>query len=93
LEGHDGPVVGCGNCLDQIVATEFDLLRYLMRNPGRVLSNALILERVWNFDFGGQSDVVGLYVSYLRKKIDAGGAPMIRTVHGLGYEPAHTPGP
>ena len=55
-----------------LTATEFELLRYLMRNPKRVLSKAQILDRVWNYDFGGQANVVELYVSYLRKKIDAG---------------------
>jgi two-component system OmpR family response regulator len=50
-----------------------------------VLSKAQILDRVWNYDFGGQSNVVELYISYLRKKIDAGNAPMIHTVRGAGY--------
>ena len=50
-----------------------------MRNPRRVLSKAQILDRVWNYDFGGQANVVELYISYLRKKIDAGRAPMIHT--------------
>jgi two-component system OmpR family response regulator len=74
-----------GDDLIELTATEFELLRYLMRNPKRVLSKAQILDRVWNYDFGGQSNVVELYVSYLRKKIDAGRAPMIRTVRGAGY--------
>ncbi|MGL4744522.1 MAG: response regulator transcription factor [Dermatophilaceae bacterium] len=68
-----------------LTATEFDLLRYLMRNPKRVLSKARILDRVWNYDFGGQANVVELYISYLRKKIDAGRAPMIHTMRGVGY--------
>jgi two-component system OmpR family response regulator len=68
-----------------LTATEFELLRYLMRNPRRVLSKAQILDRVWNYDFGGQANVVELYVSYLRKKIDAGHAPMIHTMRGAGY--------
>ncbi|HZZ49373.1 MAG TPA: response regulator transcription factor [Pseudonocardia sp.] len=68
-----------------LTATEFELLRYLMRNPRRVLSKAQILDRVWNYDFGGQSNVVELYISYLRKKIDAGRAPMIHTLRGAGY--------
>ncbi len=68
-----------------LTATEFELLRYLMRNPRRVLSKAQILDRVWAYDFGGQANVVELYVSYLRKKIDAGRAPMIHTVRGAGY--------
>lgn len=65
--------------------TEFELLRYLMRNPRRVLSKAQILDRVWNYDFGGQANVVELYISYLRKKIDAGREPMIHTLRGAGY--------
>ncbi len=68
-----------------LTATEFELLRYLMRNPRRVLSKAQILDRVWNYDFGGQANVVELYISYLRKKIDAGRDPMIHTLRGAGY--------
>lgn len=71
--------------LINLTATEFELLRYLMRNPRRVLSKAQILDRVWNYDFGGQANVVELYISYLRKKIDAGRAPMIHTMRGAGY--------
>ena len=69
----------------QLTATEFELLRYLMRNPRRVLSKAQILDRVWNYDFGGQANVVELSISYLRKKIDAGREPMIHTLRGAGY--------
>jgi len=69
----------------QLTATEFELLRYLMRNPKRVLSKAQILDRVWNYDFGGQANVVELYISYLRKKIDVGREPMIHTLRGVGY--------
>ena len=68
-----------------LTATEFELLRYMMRNPKRVLSKAQILDRVWNYDFGGQANVVELYISYLRKKIDAGRSPMIHTMRGAGY--------
>jgi two-component system OmpR family response regulator len=68
-----------------LTATEFELLRYLMRNPRRVLSKAQILDRVWNYDFGGQANVVEIYISYLRKKIDAGNEPMIHTLRGVGY--------
>jgi two-component system OmpR family response regulator len=68
-----------------LTATEYELLRYLMRNPRRVLSKAQILDRVWNYDFGGQANVVELYISYLRKKIDAGRTPMIHTMRGAGY--------
>jgi len=69
----------------RLTATEFELLRYFMRNPRRVLTKAQILDRVWNYDFGGQANVVELYVSYLRKKIDAGREPMIHTLRGAGY--------
>ena len=68
-----------------LTATEFELLRFMMRNPKRVLSKAQILDRVWHYDFGGQANVVELYISYLRKKIDAGRPPMIHTVRGAGY--------
>ncbi|MDO5710998.1 MAG: response regulator transcription factor [Micrococcales bacterium] len=68
-----------------LTATEFELLRFLMRNPKRVLSKAQILDRVWNYDFGGQANVVELYISYLRKKIDVGHEPMIHTLRGAGY--------
>lgn len=69
----------------ELTATEFELLRYLMRNQRRVVSKAQILDRVWNYDFGGRSSVVELYISYLRKKIDQGRDPLIHTVRGVGY--------
>jgi two-component system, OmpR family, response regulator len=69
----------------ELTATEFELLRYLMRNPRRVLSKSQILDRVWSYDFGGQGNIVELYISYLRKKVDAGREPMIHTVRGAGY--------
>jgi len=69
----------------ELTLTEFELLRFLMRNPRRVLSKAQILDRVWNYDFGGQAHVVELYISYLRKKIDSGRPPLIHTVRGVGY--------
>lgn len=69
----------------ELTATEFELLRYLMRNPKRVLSKAQILDRVWSYDFGGKASVVEIYISYLRKKIDAGRDPMIHTIRGVGY--------
>ena len=68
-----------------LTTTEFELLRYFMRNPKRVLSKAQILDRVWNYDFRGQANVVELYISYLRKKIDRGHKPMIHTMRGAGY--------
>ena len=60
-----------GGTAIELTATEFELLRYLMRNPRRVLSKAQILDRVWSYDFGGRSSIVEIYISYLRKKIDS----------------------
>jgi two-component system OmpR family response regulator len=71
--------------LIELTATEFELLRFLMRNPRRVMSKAQILDRVWSYDFGGRSSIVEIYISYLRKKIDAGAEAMIHTVRGVGY--------
>jgi two-component system OmpR family response regulator len=68
-----------------LTTTEFELLRFLMHNAKRVLSKAQILDRVWCYDFGGRSNIVELYISYLRKKIDNGRAPMIHTLRGAGY--------
>jgi two-component system OmpR family response regulator len=68
-----------------LTATQFELLRYLMENPKRVVSKAQILDRVWDYDFGGQANIVELYISYLRKKVDANRLPMIHTVRGAGY--------
>jgi len=66
-------------------STEFELLRFLMRNPRRALSRTEILDRVWNYDFAGRTSIVDLYISYLRKKIDSDREPMIHTVRGIGY--------
>ena len=82
---EDAHEVRRGGELIELTATEFELLRFLMRNPRRVLSKAQILDRVWNYDFGGRAHVVELYISYLRKKIDAGREPLIHTVRGAGY--------
>jgi len=68
-----------------LTATEFSLLRYFILNPRRVLSKAQILQNVWRYDFGGNSNVVETYVSYLRKKLDALGPPLIKTVRQAGY--------
>jgi two-component system OmpR family response regulator len=68
-----------------LTATEFRLLRYLMQNAPRVLSKAQILDHVWNYDFGGDANIVETYVSYLRRKVDGIGAPLIQTVRGVGY--------
>lgn len=69
----------------ELTSTEFELLRFFMRNQKRVLSKTQILDRVWSYDYGGKQTVVELYVSYLRKKVDSGRAPMIHTVRGAGY--------
>jgi len=82
---EDAREVRRGGEVIELTATEFELLRFLMRNPRRVLSKAQILDRVWNYDFGGQAHVVELYISYLRKKIDADREPLIHTVRGVGY--------
>jgi len=82
---EDSHEVERGGVPIELTATEFELLRFLMRNPRRVMSRAQILDRVWNYDFGGRSSVVELYISYLRKKIDAGREPLLHTVRGAGY--------
>ncbi len=71
--------------LVELTATEFNLLRYLMLNPRRVLSEGQILQNVWHYDFGGNMNVVETYVSYLRRKLDALGPPLIKTVRQAGY--------
>jgi two-component system OmpR family response regulator len=68
-----------------LTPTEFKLLHYLLLNAGRVVSKSQILDRVWNYDFDGNANVVEIYVSYLRKKIDSLGPPLIHTVRGVGY--------
>ncbi len=65
--------------------TEFTLLRYFMINAGTVLSKPRILDHVWNYDFGGEVNVVESYVSYLRRKIDTGPVRLIHTLRGVGY--------
>ena len=69
----------------ELTATEFKLLRYLLLNARRVLSKDQILDHVWNYDFGGNANIVETYISYLRRKIDADGTPLIHTVRGVGY--------
>ena len=68
-----------------LTATEYKLLRYLLANAPRVLTKSQILDHVWNYDFGGEGNVVETYVSYLRKKVDRQGPPLIQTVRGVGY--------
>jgi two-component system OmpR family response regulator len=65
--------------------TEFRLLRYLLLNAERVLSKQQILDHVWQYDFNGDDNVVETYISYLRRKLDAGHDKLIRTVRGFGY--------
>ena len=69
----------------ELTATEYRLLRYLMLNPRRVLTRSQLLEHVWEYDFGGDARVLETYVSYLRKKLDKHGPPLIHTVRGVGY--------
>jgi two-component system OmpR family response regulator len=74
-----------------LTATEFNLLRFFLRNPRQVLSKARILDNVWHYDFGGDANVVETYVSYLRKKLERHGPPLIHTIRLVGYslrEPA-----
>ncbi len=73
-----------GRSID-LTATEYKLLRYLLINAPRVLSKPQILDHVWNYDFGGDANIVETYISYLRKKIDAEGETLIHTVRGVGY--------
>jgi two-component system OmpR family response regulator len=68
-----------------LTATEFNLLRFFLENPRRVLSKPQILDHVWHYDFGGDANIVETYVSYLRKKLDAYGPPLIRTIRLVGY--------
>jgi two-component system OmpR family response regulator len=81
----DAHQVRRGGELVELSPTEYKLLRYLLANAGKVLSKAQILDHVWEYDFGGEATVVETYISYLRKKVDRGGAPLIQTVRGIGY--------
>jgi two-component system OmpR family response regulator len=69
----------------ELTRTEFELLRYLLLNPRRVMSKTQILDHVWQYDFQGRTNIVELYISYLRRKIDVHGTPLIHTVRGVGY--------
>ncbi|GEA84958.1 hypothetical protein GCM10009774_05830 [Cellulomonas gelida] len=84
LDETSGQVTRAGEPI-HLTPTERDLLTYFMRNPRRVLSKRMILDRVWRGDRGGADGVVELYVSYLRRKIDKGRTPMLHTQRGLGY--------
>jgi two-component system OmpR family response regulator len=74
-----------GDVKIDLTATEFALLRFFLLNPRRVLSKGQILQNVWRYDFGGNTNVVETYVSYLRRKLDAHGPPLIKTVRQAGY--------
>ena len=97
--GSDGAVLRAGDVeldearwtvhragvLIELSPTEFRLLAYLMRHQGRVLTRAQLLENVWGWDYAGESQIVETYVSYLRRKLDPLGPPMIHTQRGVGY--------
>jgi two-component system OmpR family response regulator len=74
-----------GEHLIDLTATEYRLLRYLLLNPRRVLTRAQLLDHVWSYDFGGDARVLETYISYLRKKLDVHGPPLVHTVRGVGY--------
>src|SRR5689334_991940 len=78
-------VVRRGGTQVELSPTEFRLLAYLMRNQGRMLTRQQLLENVWGWEFAGQSQVVETYVSYLRRKLDPLGPPLIHTQRGVGY--------
>ena len=81
-EAHE--VRRAGRVID-LSPTEFSLLRFLIRNAGQVLTKAQILDRVWSYDYTGDSRIVESYISYLRRKVDLTGAPLIHTIRGVGY--------
>ncbi|HEX6489091.1 MAG TPA: response regulator transcription factor [Candidatus Dormibacteraeota bacterium] len=81
-EAHE---VRRGDRMIELTPTEYRLLRYLLVNAGRVLTRSQLLDHVWSYDFGGDSSVLETYVSYLRRKVDNGSAPLIQTVRGVGY--------
>jgi len=76
-----------GGQVIELTPKEFALLEYLMRNPGRALTRSQIIDRVWQYDLDSLSNVVDIYIHYLREKIDRGfGRPLIKTVRGVGYK-------
>ena len=79
-------IVSRGGEKIELTAKEMALLEYFMRNPGRVLTRTLMIEHVWNYDFDTMTNIIDVYVAYLRKKIDSGREPkLIHTVRGVGY--------
>jgi two-component system, OmpR family, response regulator len=89
-ESHE---VHRGGAVVELTPTEFRLLHYLMMNAGQVVSKSQIRDRVWDYSFDGKVNMVEVYVSYLRKKLDAHGPPLIRTVRGIGYSMRTRPAP
>jgi two-component system, OmpR family, response regulator len=81
----DAHLVRRAGTIVDLSPTEYKLLRYLMLNAGRVLSRSQILDHVWEYDWDGEATVVETYISYLRKKLDPLGPPLIKTVRGIGY--------
>jgi two-component system OmpR family response regulator len=82
---EDSHQVWSGGREVQLSPTEFNLLRYLLLNAGRVVSKSQILDHVWSYDFDGDVNIVESYISYLRRKLDDGSEPLIHTVRGIGY--------
>ena len=82
---EDAHEVVRGDRLIQLTPTEFNLLRFMLVNPRRVLSKEQILDHVWHYDFGGDASIVETYISYLRKKVDVTAPHLIHTVRGVGY--------
>jgi two-component system, OmpR family, response regulator len=82
---EDAHIVRRAGKVVDLSPTEFNLLRYLMDNAGRVVSKAQILDRVWSYDFGGDGRIVESYIYYLRKKVDRSDPPLIHTLRGVGY--------
>jgi two-component system OmpR family response regulator len=80
-----------GSALIELTPTEFRLLHYLMINAGHVVSKSQIRDHVWDYSFDGKVNMVEVYISYLRKKLQAHGPPLIRTVRGIGYCMRATP--
>jgi two-component system OmpR family response regulator len=81
----DAHQVWRGDAPIQLTATEFRLLHLFLMNPGRVLSKSQILDHVWQYDFEGESNILETYVSYLRRKLNAHGPPLVHTVRLVGY--------
>lgn len=82
---EDSHEVHRGDVAVELSPTEFKLLRYLMLNAGRVVSKTQILDHVWDYDWSGEVGIVESYISYLRRKVDVHGEPMIHTKRGIGY--------